>query len=122
MSWVVLPVFVPFVLVVVVRARMAVVRGAGRPAGQQAQGVLGGRPGLGGVGEQALAGIGSQRERLECQFDILILNAGAQAMNPIASYAEADWDRLMNLMVKGPFLAMKFAWPQLTRQPAAGSS
>ena len=51
------------------------------------------------------------------RLDILILNAGAQAMNPIASYAEADWDRLMNLMVKGPFLAMKFAWPQLTRQP-----
>jgi 3-hydroxybutyrate dehydrogenase len=51
------------------------------------------------------------------QLDILVLNAGAQAMNPIAGYAEADWDRLMNLMVKGPFLAMKFAWPQLTRQP-----
>ena len=45
------------------------------------------------------------------RLDILVLNAGAQAMNPIASYAEADWDRLMNLMVKGPFLAMKFAWP-----------
>ncbi len=51
------------------------------------------------------------------RLDILVLNAGAQAMNPIARYAEADWDRLMNLMVKGPFLAMKFAWPQLTRQP-----
>jgi 3-hydroxybutyrate dehydrogenase len=51
------------------------------------------------------------------RLDILILNAGAQAMNPIVSYAESDWDRLMNLMVKGPFLAMKFAWPQLTRQP-----
>ena len=51
------------------------------------------------------------------RLDILILNAGAQAMNPIAAYAEADWDRLMNVMVKGPFLAMKFAWPQLTRQP-----
>ena len=51
------------------------------------------------------------------QLDILVLNAGAQAMNPIASYAEADWDRLMDLMVKGPFLAMKFAWPQLTRRP-----
>ena len=38
-------------------------------------------------------------------------------MNPIASYSEADWDRLMNLMVKGPFLAMKFAWPHLTRRP-----
>jgi 3-hydroxybutyrate dehydrogenase len=51
------------------------------------------------------------------RLDILVLNAGAQAMNPIASYAEADWDRLMDLMVKGPFLAMKFGWPQLTRQP-----
>ena len=51
------------------------------------------------------------------RLDILVLNAGAQAMNPIASYPEADWDRLMNLMVKGPFLAMKFAWPHLTRQP-----
>ena len=51
------------------------------------------------------------------RLDIVVLNAGAQAMNPIASYPEADWDRLMNLMVKGPFLAMKFAWPHLTRQP-----
>jgi 3-hydroxybutyrate dehydrogenase len=51
------------------------------------------------------------------RLDILVLNAGAQAMNPIVSYSEADWDRLMNLMVKGPFLAMKFAWPHLTRQP-----
>ena len=51
------------------------------------------------------------------RLDILILNAGAQAMNPIADYPEADWDRLMNLMVKGPFLAMKSAWPHLTRQP-----
>jgi 3-hydroxybutyrate dehydrogenase len=51
------------------------------------------------------------------RLDILVLNAGAQAMNPIADYLEADWDRLLNVMVKGPFLAMKFAWPQLTRQP-----
>lgn len=51
------------------------------------------------------------------RLDILILNAGAQAMNPIASYAEADWDRLTDLMVKGPFLAMKYAWPHLIREP-----
>jgi 3-hydroxybutyrate dehydrogenase len=51
------------------------------------------------------------------RLDILILNAGAQAMNPIASYRAEDWDRLMDLMAKGPFLAMKFAWPHLTRQP-----
>jgi hypothetical protein len=42
MSWVVLPVFLPFLLVVLVLAHMAVVRGAGSPGGQQAQGVLGG--------------------------------------------------------------------------------
>src|SRR6266571_7506970 len=40
MSTVVLPVFLPFLLVVVVLARIAVVRGAGSPAGQQAQRVL----------------------------------------------------------------------------------
>jgi 3-hydroxybutyrate dehydrogenase len=51
------------------------------------------------------------------RLDILVLNAGAQAMNPIASYAEEDWDRLLDLMAKGPFLAMKFAWPQLTQRP-----
>jgi len=54
---------------------------------------------------------------LHGRLDILILNAGTQAMNPIADYLEEDWDRLMDLMVKGPFLAMKFAWPHLTRQP-----
>jgi 3-hydroxybutyrate dehydrogenase len=51
------------------------------------------------------------------RLDILVLNAGAQAMNPIVDYPEADWDRLMDLMAKGPFLAMKYAWPHLTRQP-----
>ena len=51
------------------------------------------------------------------RLDIVVLNAGAQAMNPIASYRAGDWDQLMNLMARGPFLAMKFAWPHLTRQP-----
>ena len=37
MSWVVLPVFLPFLLVVLALARMAVASGAGSPAGQQAQ-------------------------------------------------------------------------------------
>src|SRR5258708_27806310 len=70
MSPAMLPVFRPFLLVVLVLARMAVVRGAGSPAGQEVQGVLRGRPRLGGVGEQALTGIGSQRERLERQLQV----------------------------------------------------
>jgi 3-hydroxybutyrate dehydrogenase len=65
-------------------------------------------------GNQAIVDAALERHG---RLDILILNAGTQAMNPIANYAEEDWDRLMNLMVKGPFLAMKFAWPHLTRQP-----
>ena len=65
-------------------------------------------------GNQRMVEAALERHR---RLDILILNAGTQAMSPIASYAEEDWDKLMDLMVKGPFLAMKFAWPHLTRQP-----
>ncbi|HEY7014763.1 MAG TPA: SDR family oxidoreductase [Streptosporangiaceae bacterium] len=65
-------------------------------------------------GNRAMVDLAMERHG---RIDILVLNAGAQAMHPIAGYPEADWDRLMNLMVKGPFLAMNFAWPQLTRQP-----
>jgi NAD(P)-dependent dehydrogenase (short-subunit alcohol dehydrogenase family) len=34
-------------------------------------------------------------------LDILILNAGARAMKPVADYAEEDWDKLMDLMGQG---------------------
>jgi hypothetical protein len=55
---VVFPVLLRGLLVVVVRAGIAVVRWAGGPAGEQGQGVVRGGTGLGGVGEQALALIG----------------------------------------------------------------
>src|SRR5216683_2792620 len=51
-------------LVVVVRAGLAVVRWAGGPAGEQAQCVVRGGTGLGSVGEQALARFGGDREGL----------------------------------------------------------
>jgi len=51
------------------------------------------------------------------RLDILVLNAGAQRMAPIVDYNEAEWDRLMNVMVRGPFLAVKFGWPALTARP-----
>jgi 3-hydroxybutyrate dehydrogenase len=51
------------------------------------------------------------------RLDILVLNAGLQRMAPIAKYDEADWDQLMNVMARGPFLAMKYAWPALTARP-----
>lgn len=63
------------------------------------------------------------------QLDILVLNAGAQHVASIGEFPEHEWDRLHDVMVKGPFLAMQAAWEQLTRRPggriivtASGSS
>jgi 3-hydroxybutyrate dehydrogenase len=47
------------------------------------------------------------------RLDVLILNAGVQHMAPIAELEVEQWDRLMDVMLKGPFLAIKHAWPHL---------
>jgi 3-hydroxybutyrate dehydrogenase len=47
------------------------------------------------------------------RLDILALNAGTQFMSPISEFPEEQWDRLMNLMAKGPYLAMKHAWAHI---------
>jgi 3-hydroxybutyrate dehydrogenase len=54
---------------------------------------------------------------LHGQLDVLVLNAGLQHMAPIGEFPETEWDRLTDVMLKGPFLAVKHAWPQLTRRP-----
>ena len=51
-------------------------------------------------------------------LDTLILNAGAQHLAPIVEHSEAEWDRLHDVMVKGPFLALQAAWEHLTSGPA----
>jgi 3-hydroxybutyrate dehydrogenase len=51
------------------------------------------------------------------QLDVLVLNAGTQYMAPLAEYPEAQWDRLMNVMLKGPLFAIQHAWPALTARP-----
>lgn len=53
------------------------------------------------------------------RLDVLVLNAGSQHVAPIAEFPEEQWDRLMGVLVKGPFLAMKAAWPALTSHPAS---
>jgi 3-hydroxybutyrate dehydrogenase len=49
------------------------------------------------------------------RLDVLVLNAGAQHVAPIPDFPEREWDRLFDVMVKGPWLAMKHAWPQIAR-------
>ncbi len=51
------------------------------------------------------------------RMDALVLNAGVQFVAPIPDFPVDQWDRLMNVMVKGPFLATKYAWPYLTERP-----
>jgi 3-hydroxybutyrate dehydrogenase len=48
------------------------------------------------------------------RLDVLVLNAGVQFMAPLKEFPEEEWDRLMGVLLKGPYLAMKHAWPALT--------
>ena len=51
------------------------------------------------------------------KLDTLVLNAGVQHMAPIDEFPEAEWDRLFDVMVKGPHHAIKAAWPHLIERP-----
>ena len=51
------------------------------------------------------------------RLDTLVLNAGAQFMAPFAEFPNDQWDRLVGLMLTGPFLAIKHAWAPLTSKP-----
>ena len=51
------------------------------------------------------------------RLDVLVLNAGVQHVEPIATFPAAKWDLLMDVMCKGPFLAIQHAWPALTARP-----
>ncbi len=52
--------------------------------------------------------------------DILVNNAGATQVMPFALLEEEDWDRVMAVNVKGPFLVTKaFVRPMIRRQRGA---
>lgn len=51
------------------------------------------------------------------RLDTLVLNAGLQYLAPIDEFPEAEWDRLFDVMVKGPHLAIKAGWGRLTERP-----
>jgi 3-hydroxybutyrate dehydrogenase len=51
------------------------------------------------------------------RLDTLVLNAGAQFMARLPEFPNDQWDRLLGLMLTGPFLAIKHAWGPLTERP-----
>ena len=51
--------------------------------------------------------------RLHGKLDVLVLNAGIQHKSPIEEFPDDRWDALHNVMLRGPFQAMRTAWPHL---------
>ena len=50
------------------------------------------------------------------RLDVLVNNAGVFFLLPLTQVPEEEWDRLMNVNVKGVFLGCKHAIPQMVRQ------
>lgn len=63
--------------------------------------------------EAAVAHVLAEAGRL----DILVLNAGVQHVASLEAFPQAEWERLTNIMLNGPFAALRAAWPALTRRP-----
>jgi 3-hydroxybutyrate dehydrogenase len=51
------------------------------------------------------------------RIDTLVLNAATQFLSPIPDYPIEEWDRINDVIVRGAFLALKFAWTELTSRP-----
>jgi len=49
------------------------------------------------------------------RLDILVNNAGLQYIAPIVEYPEAQWDRLVGIMLTGTFLCTKYALPHMIK-------
>lgn len=50
------------------------------------------------------------------QLDILVNNAGLGHFGPVEELTEEQWDQMMNVNVKGAFLACKYAIPYLKKE------
>ncbi|MGQ0569319.1 MAG: 3-hydroxybutyrate dehydrogenase [Armatimonadota bacterium] len=50
------------------------------------------------------------------RLDILVNNAGLQYIAPVIEYPDAQWDRLIAVMLTGTFLCTKYALPHMVRQ------
>lgn len=55
-------------------------------------------------------------------IDILVSNAGIQIVNPIESYAFADWKKMLAIHLDGAFLTTKAVLPHMYRNDGQGGS
>jgi len=47
--------------------------------------------------------------------DVVVLNAGVLERGPIEDFTEAQWDRVLDVNLKGAWLCARAAWPALRR-------
>jgi 3-oxoacyl-[acyl-carrier protein] reductase len=69
--------------------------------------------------ESALCGLVRQTVERCGRLDALINNAGMGAFGPVETLAAADWDHVMAINARAPFLLCREALPHLRRQPRA---
>lgn len=50
------------------------------------------------------------------RLDILVNNAGLQFVSPLADFPEEKWHQLIGVMLTGPFLTTKYAFPHMQAQ------
>lgn len=50
------------------------------------------------------------------KVDVLVNVAGVQNVAPVDEFPEDKWDFMINLMLTGPFLLTKYAWPSMKEQ------
>ena len=50
------------------------------------------------------------------RIDVVINNAGVQHRSPLESFPSENWDLLMDVVLKGPFLMTKYALPYMKKQ------
>jgi NAD(P)-dependent dehydrogenase (short-subunit alcohol dehydrogenase family) len=71
------------------------------------------------VGDVSVA---KDAEKMVCEtvnkfgrLDILVNNAGIDTMGSVTTLSEEDWDRLIDINLKGPFLLSKYAIPEIIK-------
>jgi NAD(P)-dependent dehydrogenase (short-subunit alcohol dehydrogenase family) len=50
------------------------------------------------------------------RLDVLVNNAGTDVTAPVAELSVADWDRIMAVNLRGPFVMSKYALDQMAKQ------
>ena len=53
-------------------------------------------------------------------IDVLVNNAGAVGKAPLSGTSEEDWDRIMQINLKAPFLISKYLVPEMRKNPEGG--